>query len=177
MTALQFYKAVTVDKSNLLDRLLKLLMDNGIRYCVIGGGAVSAYAEPLVSLDFDIIITSYQLGRFESLCASVFHLKRSPRLIEITAPPSRLRVNIHTDPRLAEFVERAEIRNVFDLNLPVARVEDVLSATIWASEDMTRPNWKQLKDLSDIARLLQVNPKLRAQVPASILNNLRRTGV
>jgi len=165
-----------MDKSNLLDRLLKLLMDNGIRYCVIGGVAVSAYAEPLVSLDFDVVITSYQLGRFESLCASVFQLKRSPRRIEITAPPSRLRVNIHTDPRLGEFVERAEIRNVLDLNLPVARVEDVLSATIWASEDMTRPNWKQLKDLSDIARLLQVNPKLRAQVPASILNNLPRTG-
>lgn len=177
MTALQFYKAVTADKSNLLDRLLKLLADNGIRYCIIGGVAVSAYAEPMVSLDFDVVITSYQLGRFESLCANVFLLKRSPRLIEITSPPSRLRVNIHTDARLAEFVERAEVRSVFDLNLPVARIEDVLRAKVWAYEDMTRSALKRQKDLLDIARLLDVNPKLRAQAPAPILSNLQRTGV
>ncbi len=51
MQALAFWKAVTLDQANLLERLIDLLDENEIRYCVIGGQGVNAYIEPLVSLD------------------------------------------------------------------------------------------------------------------------------
>jgi hypothetical protein len=172
MQAFEYQKIVTADKGNLLGRLLKLLDENAIGFCVIGSAAVSAYAEPLVGLDFDIVVTNYQLGRFESLLANTFRVKRSPRQIEITMPSSDLRVNVFTEARYAEFVERARGRPVFGMTLPVAQPDDVLRATLWASQDGTRVQWKRLKDLADVARLLQANPKLRGQVPPSLLAKL-----
>ena len=45
MHALDFWKAVTMDQSHFLDRLIDLLTAHDIAYCVIGGQAVNAYAE------------------------------------------------------------------------------------------------------------------------------------
>lgn len=177
MQSLQLFKLVTADKSNLLDRLLKLLDDNNIGFCVIGSVAVSAYAEPLVGLDFDMVVTSYQLGRFEALLANTFRVKRTPRQIEITMPQSDLRVNVYIESRYAEFVERAERRPVLGMTLPVAKPDDVLRATVWAVQDFSRRAVKRHKDLLDLARLLETNPKLRVQVPPSVLSSLQALGV
>ena len=37
MKALSFWKAVTLDKSNLLEEVFALLQDHDVRFCVIGG--------------------------------------------------------------------------------------------------------------------------------------------
>ena len=87
----------------------------------------------------------------------------------MSAPDSDLRVQIRTDPRYAGFIERAVVRNVRDFQLPVARIDDLLQGKIWAALDSTRRPSKQLKDLSDAARILEVAPDLRGQVPAQIL--------
>lgn len=176
MQAFQLFKTVTADKSNFLERLLKLLHDNSIHYCVIGTVAVSAYVEPLVGLDFDLIITSYQLGRFEALLASTFIVKRGPRSIEITAADSRLRANVYTESRYADFVDRAETRKVLDLNLPVAQLDDVLRAKVWAWQDPGRKQTKRLYDLAEISLLLDKYPKLRQSVPPAVVTKLDMLG-
>ena len=51
MQALEYWKAVTTDKAGFLDRVIALLAESGVRYCVIGGQAVNAFVEPVVSLD------------------------------------------------------------------------------------------------------------------------------
>ena len=43
MQALTYWKAVTMDKANLIEQVVGLLAEYGIRYCVIGGQAVNAY--------------------------------------------------------------------------------------------------------------------------------------
>ena len=58
MSALAFWKAVVADRSNFLERIIALLEDNGIRYCVIGGVAVNAYAEPVLTLDLDVVVAT-----------------------------------------------------------------------------------------------------------------------
>ena len=58
MQALEFWKAVTVDHANLLESLIRLLHEHKAKYCVIGGQAVNAYAEPLVSLNLDLVIAA-----------------------------------------------------------------------------------------------------------------------
>lgn len=168
---------MTADKSNLLERLLKLLSDNSIQYCVIGGAAVSAFVEPMVSLDFDIVITNYQLGRFESLLASTFIVRRGSRLIEITAADSRLRVNVYTESRYTEFVDRAERRLVYDLNLPIARLEDAMSSRIWLFEDESKKGYLRLYALADITRLVESYPKLQSQVPTAAIQRLGLLGL
>lgn len=172
MQALTFWKTITMDKSNLLERLIALFDEHAIRYCVIGGQAVNAYAEPLVSLDLDLVVATDQMSQVESLLASAFRVERFEHSINASLAGSDLRVQIQTDPRYADFVARATTRDVLGLALPVASIEDVLRGKAWAAQDPTRRKTKQQKDLLDIARLLENYPHLRALVPPDILARL-----
>ena len=67
MRARAFWKTVTVDRVDFLDRLIALLTDHGIRYCVVSGQGVNAYAEPVVSLDLDLAVALADLPRAEGL--------------------------------------------------------------------------------------------------------------
>jgi nucleotidyltransferase AbiEii toxin of type IV toxin-antitoxin system len=167
-----FWKTVTMDDSDLLHDLISLLDENKARYCVIGGQAVNAYAEPLVSLDLDIVIAAEDMERVEALCREVFTVERFPHSINLSKAESDLRVQIQTDPRYFSFTEHASPKSVLGVTLPVARVEDVLQGKIWAASDHSRRGSKRQKDLADIARLLDEYPDLRDRVPASILDFL-----
>lgn len=172
MQALVFWKTIIVDRSNFLDKLVALLNECKVRYCVIGGQAVNAYAEPLVSLDLDLIVGVDQIETVELLMKGVFKLERFPHSLNVSMAGSDLRVQIQTDPRYFDFVERATRREVLGLSLPVAAVEDVLKGKVWAAQDAERRASKRQKDLADIARLLEARPQLRTQVPEGILKQL-----
>jgi len=163
-----------MDRENLLERLIGLLAEHGIRYCVIGGQAVSAYAEPVVSLDLDLVVGIDQLDYLVPILKSVFKVKRFPHSLNVSATGSDIRVQIQVDPRYVSFLERATPRKVLGLTLPVASLEDVLRGKIWAVQDETRRASKRQKDLADIARLLEAYPELRDQVPEDILARLFR---
>jgi len=172
MQALTFWKTVTMDHSNLLESLLELLKKHGVRFCVIGGQAVNAYAEPLVSLDLDLAVAVDQLDMVESLFEKQFTLKRFPHSLNVTIPDSDVRVQIQTDERYGSFLEKASVRSVLGMDLPVASVEDVLQGKIWAALDSERRGSKRQKDLADIARLLENYPQYRSKVPKEILERL-----
>ncbi len=172
MQALEFWKAVTMDQANLLGRLIAVLDDNKIRYCVIGGQAVNAYVEPLVSLDLDLAVAADQLELVEKLLEKQFTLKRFAHSLNISTPDSDLRVWIQTDFRYAAFVPRAEKRSILGLIAPVASLEDVLQGKIWAAQDAQRRGSKRQKDFVDISRILEAYPDLRSRVPESILARL-----
>ena len=172
MKALEFWKAVTVDHSNLLERLVALLENHGLCYCVIGGQAVNAYAEPLVSLDLDLVVAAPQFAEAEALLAGTFKVERFPHSLNISFPESDLRVQVQTDPRYFAFPGRAAQREILGLLLPVASLEDVLRGKVWAALDPARRASKRQKDLADIARLLEAHPGLRTQVPDEILVRL-----
>lgn len=120
MRALTFWKVLAVDQENLLERLTELLAEYGIRYCVIGGQAVNAYVEPLVSLDLDLVVAIDQLDEVESLLAGSFSVTRFPHSLNVSSAGSDVRVQIQTDPRYASFPERASPHEVLGLVLPVS---------------------------------------------------------
>jgi hypothetical protein len=172
MKALAFWKRVTLDEVNLLDRLVSLLDQERIRYCVIGGQAVNAYVEPVVSLDLDLAVAVNDLARAEALLTGQFRVDRFAHSLNVSLAGSDLRVQLQLDPRYSAFVDHASVRDVLGAHLPVARLEDVLQGKIWAAEDPDRRRSKRQKDLADIARLLEDYPELRVQVPAAILERL-----
>jgi hypothetical protein len=172
MHATTFWKTVTMDRAGFLDRLIALLETEGIRYCVVGGQAVNAYAEPVVSLDLDLVVAVDDLARTEGRLAAVFTLERHPHSLNVAEVGSALRVQIQTDLRYAAFVDRALPREVLGIRLPVAALEDLLQGKVWAASDPARRPSKRLKDLADIARLLEVAPHLRSLVPSDILAKL-----
>jgi hypothetical protein len=172
MQALAFWKAVAMDRSNFIEGLIGLLAEHHIRYCVIGGQGVNAYAEPLVSLDLDLVVVVEQMDEVEKLLGSRFHVERFPHSLNISEPNSQLRVQIQTDPRYFDFPSRSAEQEVLGLRLPVAAIEDVLKGKIWAAQDPERRASKRRKDLLDIERLIETHPKLRVQVPQDILARL-----
>lgn len=89
-----------------------LLRESGIRFCVIGGQAVNAYVEPLVSLDLDLAVAVTQIDQVRKLAKDRFRAEEFPTSLNISAPGSNLRVQIQTDPRYGDFVERASMRDV-----------------------------------------------------------------
>lgn len=172
MKALSFWKAVTMDKADLLEEVFALLRESGIRFCVIGGQAVNAYVEPLVSLDLDLAVAVAQIDQVRKLAKDRFHAEEFLHSLNISSPGSNLRVQIQTDPRYGDFVQRASDRDVLGVNLPVAVIEDVLQGKIWAASDPKRRPTKRRKDLLDIERILESYPHLRTRVPEEILRQL-----
>src|SRR5713101_4541457 len=150
MKALEFWKAVTLDHANLLESLIQLLNEHKVKYCMIGGQGVNAYAEPVVSLDLDLAIAVEQIPEVERRLTELFEVRRFPHSLNVTVPGSKLRVQIQTDPRYSAFVDCAAIQDVLGLKLPVARVEDVLKGKVWTALDPERPAIKRQKDLADI---------------------------
>ena len=55
MTKKEFLNAVSNGKVDILQIFLDAISNLGADYCVIGGLAVNAYAEPVVSLDLDVV--------------------------------------------------------------------------------------------------------------------------
>lgn len=164
MQALEFWKAVTVDRTDFLERIIALLEKNRIRFCVVGGQAVNAYAEPVVSIDLDIAVVVEDFARAENLLRETFEIRDFPHSLNVAAPGSDLRVQLQKD--------RAQNRNVLGLTLPVAAIEDVLRGKIWAAQDPGGRGSKRQKDLADIARLLESHPHLRPLIPREILDRL-----
>jgi hypothetical protein len=172
MQALAYWKTVTADHAGFLDSIVALLSESGFRYCVIGGQAVNAYVEPVVSLDLDIAVATEDLDAAESLLRGRFKVARFPHSVDVSLADSDLRVQLQTDSRYAPFVERASNREVLGHSLPVAAVEDVIQGKVWAAQDPGRRPSKRQKDLADISRLLEAYPELRSHVPQDILDRL-----
>ena len=172
MRALAFWKTVTLDQANLLESLIALLAENQIRYCVIGGQAVNAYADPVVSLDLDLVVAVDQVELVEALFKNRFTVERFAHSINVSLLGSDLRVQIQIDSRYFSFLQRTSLRTILGLTLPVASLEDVLQGKLWAAMDPERRANKRQKDLADIARLLETDSGLRERVPKEILDRL-----
>lgn len=152
--------------------LLKLLEEHGVRFCVIGGQAVNHYAEPLVSLDLDLVVATNRVEEVERLLSERFTIRRFPHSLNITPESSDLRVRIQTGQRYGDFVDRAGRGEVLGMTMPVAAARDILRGKVWAVQDDSRRASKRRKDLLDIERLIEADPKLRDAVPREILQRL-----
>ena len=58
MTGKEFFIRVSNGETDILQELLFILEKTGSNYCLIGGLAVNAYAEPVVSLDLDLVVAA-----------------------------------------------------------------------------------------------------------------------
>jgi hypothetical protein len=172
MRAIDYWHKVVKDKSNFLDDFLALLNREAISFCVIGGQAVNAYAEPLVSLDLDIVIALDQIDDVVGLLKEHYIVQAFPHSINISSYASDLRIQIQTDSRYFEFLNQAEDHPVLGITLPVASLKDTLHGKIWAAQDPERRPSKRQKDLADIARLIEVYPYLKSDIPPEILAQL-----
>lgn len=161
-----------MDRAGVLERVVERLRAGSVRFCVVGGQAVNAFVEPVVSLDLDLALAAGEVERVEALLGREYRLESFPHSLNLSAAGSDVRIQFQTDPRYEDFAERASERDVLGLRLPVASLVDVLQGKVWAALDETRRGSKRQKDLADISRLLEAHPELRSRVPQSLLDRL-----
>jgi len=172
VTAKEFQKQVTRDNSDFLDRFLALLGELKADFCVIGGLAVNAYTEPVVTLDCDVVVVTARLAELERELGKQFRVERFEHSLNVTDKGSDVRVQIQTDPRYQAFVSRSRPAVVLGRKMPVALAADVLAGKVWAYQDTTRRRSKREKDRLDILRLVEVQPELASQVPEDLRKQL-----
>jgi hypothetical protein len=168
MTAKEFQRLVTEDKSDFLDRFLALLAHLKIDYCVIGGLAVNAYAEPLITLDCDVIVVVSRVEELENALRHQCRVERFAHSLNLTDPQSRVRIQIQMDEHLQSFLTRKREAVVLERKMFVASPEDLLASKIDAYREPTRRRTKREKDRLDILRLVEVQPQLKQLVPTDL---------
>ncbi len=168
MTKKEFFKAVSNGEEDVIQIFLDALSTANVDYCLIGGLAVNAYAEPVVSLDLDVIVATNDI---ETACKAVevhFKIERFAHSVNLSSDKSDLRIQLQIDQRYQNFIARAAIHSVLGYEMKVATVEDVLQGKIWAYSDEQRRKSKRHKDLADIIRLVETHPHLADKLPDSI---------
>lgn len=168
MTKKEFMNSVSNGQEDVLQKFLDLLEGKKIDYCAIGGLAVNAYVEPVVSLDLDIVVAADAIEELTKETKKTFSIERFPHSLNLSSPKSDLRIQLQTDPRYQPFIPRSTAREIMGYKMKVATLEDVLQGKIWAYSDKGRRNSKRQKDLADIYRLIEAYPNLRGLLPESL---------
>ena len=173
MTEKEFLNAVANGKTDVLQVFLDTVSELGADYCVVGGLAVNAYAEPVVSLDLAIVVAAMNIDAVCKGLAEHFKIEHFAHSVNLSSSESDLRIQLQTDSRYQEFIRNATVRNVLGYEMKVATVEDVLKSKLWAYSDEQRLMSKRQKDLADIMRLVEACPNLEDKVPSLIRDKLR----
>ncbi len=175
MTGKEFINRMANGKSDIIQVLLDILSKTGSRYCLIGGLAVNAYVEPVVSLDLDVVAANEDLS---AICKAAIEcglkIEQFEHSVNITSKSSDLRIQLQADPRYQRFVSIAQDRSVLGYTMRVARLEDVLQGKVWAYMDKTRRKSKRQKDLADIFRIIEKFPQLESTLPQNIREELNK---
>jgi hypothetical protein len=168
MTNKKFLNALANGKVDVIKEFLDLLSKLRIDYCLIGGLAVNAYAEPVVSMDLDLVLATADTDNLIKHASAKFKIERFPHSINLTHPKSDLRIQIQTDPRYQYFIANAVEKQVMGYEFKVAKLEDVLQGKLWAYQDEERRKSKRQKDLADIMRLVETHQHLHDLLPDQV---------
>jgi hypothetical protein len=174
MTGKEFLNSLAKGKVDILQQLLGILTETGSDYCLIGGIAVNAYVEPVVSLDVDIVIAVDSIATVSNAArAQKMKVEQFPHRVNISSSESDLRIQVHTDPRYQGFIAGATVKEILGHKMKVAVLGNVLQGKIWAFMDDTRRRSKRQKDLADISRIIETYPELTAKIPQKVMDQLQ----
>ena len=113
---------------------------------MIGGLAVNAYVEPIVSLDLDVAVMA---DKIDQLCAAAqargMAVEPFEHSVNLRGQGSDLRIQIQLDRRYQDFIPRAQAKTVLGYAMRVASLEDVIRGKVWACTDQTRRGSKRQK--------------------------------
>ncbi len=174
MTGKKFMNAIANAQEDILQLFLDILGKTKATYCVVGGLAVNAYVEPVVSLDLDIVVDTKDIDKVcEEAADKGLKVEKFEHSVNLSSFKSDLRIQIQTDSRYQEFISRSSLKEILGYKINVACLEDVLKGKVWAYLDEQRRRSKRQKDLTDIMRLVEAFPSLESHIPAVIQKKLK----
>ena len=173
MTGRQFYDWQTAGGASDVLRLIEALERAEISWCAIGGVAVNHWAkEPMVTRDVDLVVAAADVERAQTLLvAAGFKAETHEWSINFTGQ-SQVSIQLSTEEFYRDFPSRSVPADVHGILMRVASLADTLVGKIAAWRDPQRRQSKRLKDLGDIARLVEAHPALWEQLPSELRQQL-----
>ena len=161
MMAKQFYDWQTSGGTDDVMKMVDCLERADVAWCAIGGLAVNHWAQqPMVTQDVDFVVAAEAVDRTVSLLEEAgFHSKRFEWSVNFKGR-SAVSLQLSTEDFYRDFPSRAVAADVHGILLRVASLEDTLKGKIKAWSEPERRQSKRLKDLADIARLVESHPHL-----------------
>ncbi|UCD85641.1 MAG: nucleotidyl transferase AbiEii/AbiGii toxin family protein [Deltaproteobacteria bacterium] len=169
MNQKSFLNCVSHGEEDVIQEIIDLMEQKNIEYCVIGGLAVNAYVEPVISLDLDVVVIVDGIDKLIESTRDKFTIEKFPHSINLGSKNSDIRIQIQIDERYQDFIKRASIKNVMGYKMMVASLEDVLIGKVWAYSDEQRRGSKRQKDLADIIRIIESFPEMKSKLPEPII--------
>ena len=175
MTEKQFYDWQTLGGTDDVRRFVDALEKADVLWCAIGGIAVNHWAaEQMVTLDVDFVVAADSIERAESaLVASGFSVEEFEWSINFKGS-SKVAIQLTTEEMYRDFASRGIAADVHGILMRVASLEDTLTGKIRAWSDPQRRQSKRIKDLADIARLVESHPHLWQTLPAELRDEIDR---
>ena len=175
MTAKQFYDWQTEGGTDDVMRLVDCLEKADIAWCAIGGVAVNHWAEqPMVTQDVDLVVASGDVERtVELLEAAGFQSERFEWSVNFKGR-SVVSIQISTEAFYKDYTARAVPADVHGILMRVASLNDTLRGKIKAWSEPARRQSKRMKDLADIARLVEAHPQLWDALSDDLKHHIQR---
>jgi len=161
MTPKKFYDWQTAGGTDDVMRLVDCLERADVAWCAIGGVAVNHWAvEPMVTQDVDFVVASAAIEHAAKLLEEAgFKAERFQWSINFHGQ-SKVRIQMSTGDFYKDFPSRSVPADIHGILMRVASLEDTLRGKVKAWRDMEPRQSKKLKDLGDIARLVESHPQL-----------------
>jgi len=175
MTAKQFYDWQTAGGTDDVMRLVDCLERADVPWCAIGGVAVNHWAaQPMVTQDVDFVVVSDAVNRVVRLLEEVgFQAERFEWSVNFKGQ-STVSLQLSTEEFYREFPFRAVPADVHGILLRVASLDDTLRGKMKAWSEPGRRQSKRIKDLADIARLVEAHPHLWPSLTDDLKTQVQR---
>ena len=175
MTPKQFYDWQTAGGTDDVMRLVDVLERADIAWCAIGGVAVNHWADqPMVTQDVDFVVAADAVDRAVSLLGDAgFKAERFAWSMNFKGR-SAVSIQLSTEAFYREYPQRAVPADVHGILMRVASLEDTLKGKIKAWSEPERRQSKRIKDLADIARLVESHPGLWTALPDDLKKQVDR---
>ncbi|MDZ7617223.1 MAG: nucleotidyl transferase AbiEii/AbiGii toxin family protein [Patescibacteria group bacterium] len=156
-------------------RLIDVLERADIIWCVIGGVAVNHWAEqPMWTQDVDLVVASDAIDQTVTLLEQAgFRAERFPRSVNFKGR-SAVSIQLSTEDFYRDYPSRAVAADVHGILMRVAALQDTLKGKIKAWREPERRQSNRIKDLADIARLVEANPALWTDLPDELKAQIKR---
>ena len=169
MTPKKFFDWQTAGGTDDVMRLVDCLERADIPWCAIGGIAVNHWAaEPMVTQDVDIVVAAPEIERAVRLLDEAgFRSEHFEWSVNFRGQ-SKISIQLSTEDFYRDFPARSVAADIHGILMRVASLEDTLQGKIkdWKAPD--RRQSKKIKDLGDIARLVESHPNLWKQLPQEL---------
>jgi len=175
ITANEFYDWQTAAGTDDFMRLVDCLERADIPWCAIGGVAVNHWAsEPMVTQDVDFVVATETIeNAIQILSAAGFKPERFPSSVNFIGH-SKVSLQLSTEDFYREFPARSVPADVRGILLRVASLEDTLAGKVETWSDTNRQKTQRIRDLGDIARLVESYPHLWTQLSEELQQRIER---